>query len=105
MTIIVLITSDKSSFVTDLTVQFKFNKVRVNEAERQESREVKFFKTMMGSREKAFKGVLCHPPVHCTDACVFIPVMLPQTSLNYINFKTYLLYNLRLDKQRSTCWL
>lgn len=43
MTIILLITSDKSSFATDLTVQFKFNKVRVNEAERQESREVKCF--------------------------------------------------------------
>lgn len=43
MTIILLIASDKSSFVTDLTVQFKFNKVRVNEAERLESREVKCF--------------------------------------------------------------
>lgn len=43
MTIILLTTSDESRFVTGLTVQFKFKKVWVNEAERQESREVQCF--------------------------------------------------------------
>lgn len=111
MTIILLTTSDESRFVTGLTVQFKFKKVWVNEAERQESREVQcFLKQWWEVEKKPSNGLFVILLfIHwCTDAWIFRPVMFHKLhSITSIlkTEKNIFLYNLRLDKQRAMSWM